>query len=343
MQFEILETVEPTEESYDEIERRRSRDNAAVAANREKYRGRSAVQIHNTDCITGMQALPAESVDLVVSSIPFGALFMYSGKTEDIGNNTDGVDLHAGQFGLHMRFFLEQLERVMKPGSLFCCHIQQLDTTKVQHGYMGIRDFRGAIITLCRNHGFTPHGEVAIPKNPQAVAQRRKKHSLMFATGKRDSRMLAPTANDYVLFFRKPGDGLPIRGLYDARENPDGWFSQEDWIKWASGVWDDILEIDVLEGWHGARDSDQEKHVCPLQLEVIRRCIYLYSAPGQRVLDPFIGIGSTAWVAVETGRDCWGFELKESYHRLSLSNTAKALQEFRSAQPELFGVQEVGA
>jgi hypothetical protein len=314
----------------------RHQDNLAVERNRLEHRGRSTVNIYNEDCITGMETrLKDESVDLAISSIPFGALFMYSGKTEDIGNNQDGVDLHEGQFGLHMRFFLQQLYRVTKPGAVFCCHIQQLDTTKVQHGYMGMRDFRGAMITLLRNHGFVPHGEVAIPKNPQAVAQRRKKHSLMFVTGRRDSRMLAPTANDYVLFFRRPGDGQPIRGLYDRHENPQGWFSQEDWIKWASGVWDDIMEVDVLEGWHSARDSEEEKHVCPLQLDVIRRCIYLYSAPGQLVMDPFMGIGSTAFVSVETGRDCVGFELKESYHRLGESNVRKAFVQFRSGQEEL--------
>lgn len=249
---------------------------------------------------------------------------MYSGKTEDIGNNQDGVLLHAGQFGLHMRFFFDQLYRVMKPGAVFACHIQQLDTTKVQHGYMGIRDFRGSVITLAQNHGFIAHGEFVIVKNPQAVAQRRKKHSLMFVTGKRDSRMLAPTANDYVLLFRMPGDGESIAGLYDKEENPAGWFSQEDWIKWARGCWDDILEIDVLEGSRHARDDNAEKHVCPLQLSVIRRCLYLYSAPGQIILDPFMGIGSTAVVAIQEGRNAIGFELKESYYKLALRNVERA-------------------
>jgi DNA modification methylase len=260
---------------------------------------------------------------------------MYSGKTEDIGNNHDGVDLHAGQFGLHMRFFFDQVFRVLKPGSIFCCHIQQLYTTKVQHGYMGIRDFRGSVITLARNHGFVAHGEVAIPKNPQAVAQRLKKHSLMFVTGKRDSRGLAPTTNDYVLFFRKPGDGQEIAGLYDPAENPEGWFSQEDWIKWARGVWDDILEIDVLEGYTRAKDSEEEKHVCPLQLEVIRRCLYLYSAPGQTILDPFMGIGSTAFVAITEGRNAVGFELKESYYRQALKNVELAKEQARQGSDDL--------
>lgn len=319
----------------------RSRDREAVERNRAEVRGQSTVELYNEDCIPGMEAHVAdESIDSAVSSIPFGALFMYSGKTDDIGNNQDGIDLHAGQFGLHMRYFFDQLYRVLRPGSVFACHIQQLYTTKVQHGYMGIRDFRGSVITLGRNHGFIPHGEFVIGKNPQAVAQRLKKHSLMFVTGKRDSRMLAPTSNDYVVLFRKPGEGEFIRGLYDETENPGGWFSQEDWIRWARGVWDDVRETDVLEGYRNARETNEEKHVCPLQLDVIRRCVYLYSAPGQTVLDPFMGIGSTAWVCIETGRNVVGFELKDSYYRQSLTNVETARNQFAMQQGTLFG-QEV--
>ncbi|MFZ5586100.1 MAG: DNA-methyltransferase [Thermodesulfobacteriota bacterium] len=341
------------------------------------------VSIFNQDCIPGMAERLAEgSVNCCITSIPFGSLFSYSHKTDDIGNNQDGAHLHAGQFGLHMRFFIEQLYRVMAPGGIACIHIQQLLRYKVQHGYMGMRDFRGSCYLLFEAHGFQPHGEVAIPKNPQAVARRLNLHSLMFATAYRDSRALAPAMNDYVLFFRKPGDGQAVKGIIEAdrsvklvepspiirylhngavkrvapdfkttpyrittwnettgevREatatggkgiNPDGWFTKDDWIRWARGCWDDILEIDTLDGWRCARDSQEEKHVCPLQLEVIRRCMKLYSAPGDLILDPFMGIGSTAYVAVEQGRDCVGFELKESYHRMALANVVKAREVF---------------
>lgn len=251
-------------------------------------------------------------------------LFSYSHKPEDIGNNQDGVELHAGQFGLHMRFFIEQLYRVHRPGTVACIHIQQLLMYKVQHGYMGMRDFRGSIITMFKNHGWQAHGEVAIPKNPQAVAQRLKLHSLMFVTGKRDSRALVPAMNDYILFFRKPGDGRAIRGLYDEEVNPGGWFTQENWIKWASGCWDDIHEIDTLEGWRCAKESQEEKHVCPLQLEPVRRCLNLYTAPGDIVLEPFCGIGTVPYVCTEMDRDFVAFELKESYHRMAVANVAKA-------------------
>jgi hypothetical protein len=260
-------------------------------------------------------------------SIPFGALFAYSAKTEDIGNNPDGIDMRASQFGLHMRFCIEQLARVHKPGTICAIHVQQLLTTKVQHGYMGRRDFRGAVIDLFNAGGFDWVGEVAIPKNPQAIAQRQKLHSLLFVTGYRDASRLAPAVNDFVLLFRMPGErAAPVRALHDRVKNPGGWVSREQWIKWAHGCWTDIRETDVLEGWKKAGDTDDEKHVCPLQLEVIRRLVLLYSTPGEVVLDPFLGIGSTSYVAREQQRRTVGFELKESYARQAVRNVASADQ-----------------
>ena len=278
--------------------------------------------IWNEDCVSGMAGhLSESSIDLTVTSIPFGSLielFMYSGKTEDIGNNADGVDMRAGQFGLHMRFFIEQLLRVTKPGCNAAIHIQQLVTYKVQHGYMGRRDFRGAVVDLFTAGGFEWKGEIVIPKNPQVIAQRQKLHSLLFITGKRNARDLAPAVNDFVMIFQRPGDAaVPVPALYDRTENPGGWLSSEDWIRDAHGTWTDIRETDVLEGWNRGREDDDEKHVAPLQLEVIRRLIRLYTNPGETVLDPFMGIGSTAVVAIEQGREAVGFELKESYHRLA--------------------------
>jgi DNA methylase len=276
--------------------------------------------IWNEDNITGMpERLAPGSVDLVVTSIPFGALFMYSGKTEDIGNNFDfGTsgpnDMRASNFGLHMRFHIEQLVKVMAPGAVCGVHVQQLLTTKVQHGFAGRRDFRGAVIDLYSAAGLDWTSEFVVGKNPQRAAQAQSIHSLLFVTGIRDSRIWAPYVNDYVLLFRKPGEGRPVRALYDADRNPEGWVTREEWIRDASGLWVDIRETDVLGGWKAAGDEDDEKHVCPLQLEVIRRLIKLYSNPGDLVLDPFMGIGSTAVVAVELGRQAVGFELKESYH-----------------------------
>lgn len=282
------------------------------------------VVIYNEDCVTGMeQRLAAESIDLCVSSIPFGALFMYSGKTEDIGNNADGVDMRAVQFGLHLRFFIAQLARVLKPGCNACIHIQQLLRYKNQHGSMGRRDFRGAVIEMFCSGGFDWIGEFVIPKNPQIIAKRLNLHSLMFSTGRKNGRLLAPAVNDYVLIFQKPGESVPVPCLYDSSKNPGGWVSTEEWIRDAHGVWADIQETDVLENWKHGKEDDEEKHVCPLQLEVIRRLVKLYSNHGETVLDPFMGIGSTAYVALELGRAAIGFELKESYHQLALRNVEK--------------------
>lgn len=284
-----------------------------------------SARIWNQDCVSAMvDRLGEASVDLTVSSIPFGALFMYSGKTEDIGNNQDGTDFVGSQFGLHMRFFCEQLLSVQRPGTNVCIHIQQLTTTKVEHGWIGRRDFRGDVIELFSRAGFDWKGEVAIPKNPQAIAQRQKLHSLLFATGYKDARQLAPAVNDHLLIFQRPGEAEPAPALFHPTKNPGGWVSTDEWIKWARGTWDDIREMDVLEGWQGAREQGDEKHVCPLQLEVIRRCVKLYSRPGELVFDPFIGIGSVGYVAIEQGREAAGFELKESYHRLAERNAARA-------------------
>ncbi|MBV9849841.1 MAG: site-specific DNA-methyltransferase [Armatimonadetes bacterium] len=287
------------------------------------------------------ERLAPESVDLCISSIPFGSLFMYSGKTADIGNNADGVDMRESEFGLHLRFFIEQLRRVMKPGRNACIHIQQLLTYKVQHGYMGRRDFRGAVVDMFSAGGFHWTGEVAISKNPQVIAKRLNLHSLMFATGKRDSTDLMPAVNDYVMVFQKPGDNaVPVRALYDRQENPGGWVTKDEWIKWARGVWGDIRETDVLEGWQWAREEGDEKHVCPLQLEVIRRCVLLYSNPGEVVLDPFMGVGSSAVVALREGRSAAGFEMKESYHAQAVRNAAQCLRS-AGAQMSIFDFLEI--
>ena len=277
-------------------------------------------QIHLGDCIPGMADLDPDSVDLTVTSIPFGSLFMYSGKTADIGNNEDGVDMARSFFGAHLRFWGEALYRVQRPGTLVAVHIQQLVTYAVQHGYKGRRDLRGALIDVMGAAGFEYAAEISIPKDPQIIAQRQKLHSLLFATGYRDGRDLAPAVNDFCVVFRKPGEAPPAPCLFHPDKNPGGWVSTDEWIRWARGTWDDIRETDVLEGYKMAREDDDEKHVCPLQLEVVRRCVKLWSAPGELVFDPFAGIGTVPYVAVEEGRRGLGFELKESYHRQACAN-----------------------
>lgn len=286
----------------------------------------STFTIYNEDCIEGLaERVASDSVDLCVSSIPFSDLFVYSGKLEDVGNVEDGADSRASMFGLNLRFFIHQLYRVIKPGRNACIHIQQLVAYGNKHGYVGRRDFNGAVRDMFMAGGFDFFGEVVIPKNPQIIAKRSNLHSLMFATGYRNSVDLAPACNDYVLVFKKPGDcEVPVRALYDRDKNPGGWVTTDEWIKWAHGVWTDIKETDVLSGWRASREPEDDKHVCPLQLEVIRRCVRLYSNPGEVVLDPFMGIGSTAAVAIEQRRSALGFEIKDSWYRQCLRNCERA-------------------
>lgn len=321
-------------------------------------------KIHDTDCIRGLADLVDDnSIHLTVTSIPFEELFTYSGKLEDVGNNGSTIDVRAGRFALNMRFVVSQLLRVTAPGCNVCIHIQQLLAYKNQHGFMGRRDFRGAMVEVFSAGGFHFVGECVIPKDPQQMAQRLNLHSLQFKTGyARDANKLAPAINDYVLIFQKPGEAeCPVRPLRHTTENPSGWITTEDWIKWASGVWDDILQIDTLDGYRSAREHDQEKHVCPLQLELIRRFIVLYTngislQPGVTVLDPFMGIGSTAYTAlggpttqgetVNEPRNVIGFELKESYHSQALANCEKArrlaMKREKEAKPLLFGAGDDG-
>lgn len=302
-------------------------------------------ETYNEDCISGMAArLEDDSIHLTITSIPFEELFTYSGKLEDVGNNGSTVNIREGRFALNLRFVINQLLRVTAPGCNVCIHIQQLLAWKNQHGFIGRRDFRGAIIDLFSAGGFNFIGEFAVVKNPQAMAQRLNLHSLMFITGKRNSTMLAPAPNDYVLIFKKPGEiEIPVRAIYDAEINPTGWVTTEEWIRDAAGIWTDINETDVLDGYRSARESDQEKHVCPLQLELIRRLIRLYSnpasiQPGVTVLDPFGGIGSVQYIAVEQGRNSIAFELKESYYEQSLKNIELARALCAESNRDLFSL-----
>lgn len=257
------------------------------------------------------------------------------------------MDLRAGTFALNLRFVIEQMLRVLRHGCNACIHIQQLLSHKNQHGFMGRRDFRGATIDLYRAGGFEFSGEFVIPKNPQVMARRLQLHSLQFQTGhSRSGCMLAPAVNDYVLIFHKPGDHpcppLPLR----HEKNPDGWVGCDEWVRDAHGVWADIQETDVLDSGRAldkVKEQKGERHPCPLQLEVIRRCVRLYTNPVSRqpdatVLDPFMGIGSTAYVcaggrskvtklAVEEPRNVVGFELKDSYHAASLDYVRAALDQ----------------
>lgn len=264
-----------------------------------------------------------------------------------MGNNGSTKEVHTGRFALNLRFVAHQLFRVTAPGCVVAIHVQQLLAYKNQHGFIGRRHFTAAVVDVLGAEGFDWTGEFVICKDPQAIANRLSLHSLQFKTGReRCSTRLAPVFNDYVLIFRKPGDtAVPVRPFWHKTKNPRGWIQPNEggvicpeWVRDAHGIWTDILETDILDGHQAARGKDDEKHVCPLQLEVIRRLVRLYSNPIEvqpdvTVLDPFMGIGSTAWVSLNgptqqkhkagAERNVIGFELKEEYHRQALANIAK--------------------
>lgn len=252
----------------------------------------------NGDSCERMQEMDNNSVDLSVSSPPFASLYTYSDSIRDLGNSTD-----RAQFLEHYRFIIDQLLRVTKPGRLACVHVQQMATTKAMHGVIGLTDFRGDVIRAYIGAGWVFHGEVTVNKNPQAQAIRTKAQSLLFVTKNRDSSMSRPALADYLLLFRKPGDNtVPIKT--DV--------SNDEWIKWAEPVWWDIRETNTLNERLGREDTD-ERHICPLQLDFIDRCIRLWSNKGELVFDPFGGLGSTPYEAVKLGRKGMSIELKHSY------------------------------
>ena len=249
--------------------------------------------------------LPDESIDLSVYSPPFASLFTYSPSERDLGNSAN-----RAEFFEHYGFIIRENLRLTKPGRLACIHVQQLTTTKVTHGYSGLTDFRGDVIRAYVDNGWWFHGEVTVNKDPQSQAIRTKAHALTFATKNRDSAGTRPALADYLLIFRKPGDNaVPIKN--DV--------SNDEWIEWAQPVWWDIKETNTLNV-RVARDEADERHICPLQLDFIERCVRLWSNPGETVLSPFAGIGSEIYMARKLGRRGIGCELKPSYWRTAVDN-----------------------
>ena len=222
---------------------------------------------------------------------------------------------------MHFGFIVDELLRLTKPGRICCIHVQQITTSKTVHGVIGITDFRGQVINLFTEHGWIMHGEVTIDKDPQAQAIRTKAQALMFATKNRDSSMTRPALADYLLLFRAPGDNA-VQIKTDV--------TNDEWIQWARPVWLDIRETNTLNARAGRENAD-ERHICPLQLDFIERCVRLWSNPGELVLSPFAGIGSEGVVAIEQGRRFVGVELKPSYWRTAVDNLQSAERQMSAA------------
>lgn len=295
------------------------------------------------DSCERLAELPDESVDMSVCSPPFASLFTYSPSIRDLGNSATREEF----FG-HYRFIIDHQYRVTKPGRIACVHVQQLTTTKATQGYVGLTDFRGEVIRAFQAAGWIYYGEATIWKDPQAQSIRTKAFALAFQTKNRDSAASRPALADYLLIFKKPGDNaVPI-----PHTSSDGDFTNDDWIQWASPIWSDhhaggwltedggicpvwwgIRETDTLQ-YRSAREAQDEKHIAPLQLEFIRRCVIMYSNPGELVLSPFMGIGSEGYVSILNGRRFIGCELKASYWRQAVANLRRAEAEVTA--PSLF-------
>jgi len=272
------------------------------------------------DACERLTELADNSVDLSIYSPPFADLYTYSPSERDLGNS-HGWD----EFFAHYAFIIREVLRVTKPGRLSCVHTSDVPAMKLKDGYIGMRDFPGDVIRAHEREGWIFVGRAFVQKNPQAQAIRTKSKGLLFAQLRKDSTHSRPALVDQVLLFKKPGEtASPVKPV----EN--GELDNETWIKWAHGLWVDIQESDVLKFTH-AREEDDEKHICPLQLGTIERCLKLYSNPGEVVLTPFMGIGSEAYQAIRFGRKVIGIELKASYFRSAVEAIREAERASSSA------------
>jgi hypothetical protein len=278
---------------------------------------------YQADCIAALQGLAENSIHFSIYSPPFASLYTYSASERDLGN----CRTH-GEFHEHYRFMLGDMLRVTKPGRLMSVHCMVLPTSKSRDGVIGLTDFPGQIIRACSDAGWIFHSKVTIWKDPVTAMQRTKALGLLHKQLLKDSCMSRQGIPDEVLTFRKPGDN-PERV---CRRKED--FPVSLWQKWASPVWDDINPSDTLQ-FRRAREQQDERHICPLQLEVIERCIRLWSNPGDTVLSPFMGIGSEGHVALQNGRRFVGIELKGAYFDIAVANLRAAINK----QPSLFATE----
>jgi hypothetical protein len=282
----------------------------------------------NADCVPVIGALPDSCIHFSVFSPPFSSLYTYSASARDMGNCANHSEFFA-----HFQFLLGEMLRVTMPGRNMSVHCMDLPTSKTRDGQIGLTDFPGDCIRAATSAGWIWHSKVTIRKDPVTAMQRTKALGLLHKQIKKDSCMSRMGIADYVLTFRKPGDN-PERVTHTNDDFPVSLWQQ--WAEpiwstpdtprdismleqWASMTWPDIDQSDTLQ-FRSARENEDERHICPLQLEVIRRCIRMWSNPGDTVLSPFAGIASEGYVALEEGRRFVGTELKPSYYNQAIKN-----------------------
>lgn len=268
--------------------------------------------MHLGDCVEVVSEMPEASIDYTIFSPPFASLYTYSNSDRDMGNARSD-----DEFERHFAFLVADLFRVTKPGRLVSFHCMNMPTSKAHHGYIGIRDFRGDLIRMFQAVGFIFHSEVCIWKDPVTAMQRTKALGLLHKQLKKDSCMSRQGIPDYLVTMRKPGENA------ERVEHTNDDFPVQVWQRYASPVWMDINPSDTLQ-YRSAREHNDERHICPLQLEVIRRALKMWSNPSDMILSPFAGIGSEGVVALEEGRQFVGAELKGSYWRQAVANLEEA-------------------
>ena len=267
----------------------------------------NASLIHG-DCITEIKKIADNSIDFSVFSPPFSDLYTYSDDIRDIGNCKD-----YNEFFEHFSFLVNDLQRIIKPGRLLAVHCMDLPIQKGKEGYIGLRDFSGLLIKLFTENKFIYHSRITIWKDPVVEMTRTKALGLLHKQLKKDSTMSRVGIPDYVLLFRNEGDNeVPVKQSINV----------DTWQKWASPVWYDINQTNTLNSIKTEKD---EKHICPLQLDTIKRLIALYSNEEETVFSPFMGIGSEGYQSIMQGRKFIGIELKREYYEQSVKNITSAI------------------
>lgn len=280
----------------------------------EQMFGQSWAMYHGDACEV-IQGIPDNSLHYSIFSPPFASLYTYSASERDMGNARTHTEFYE-----HFQFLVNELYRVTMPGRLLSFHCMNLPSSKERDGVIGIKDFRGDLIRIFQEPGFIYHSEVCIWKDPVTAMQRTKALGLLHKQIKKDSCMSRQGIADYLVTMRKPGDN-PERVTHTNET-----FPVSVWQRYASPVWFDINPSKTLQK-ESAREDKDERHICPLQLEVIERAVDLWTNPSDTVLSPFAGIGSEGFVSLQKGRKFIGIELKPSYYKQSLANLKRAEQE----------------
>lgn len=271
--------------------------------------------IYNGDTTEIITMIPDASIGLSVFSPPFSSLYTYSNSDRDLGNSRNDEE-----FFTHFEFIVKELYRIMMDGRIVAIHCMNLPTSKERDGYIGLKDFRGDLIRLFQSVGFIYHAETCIWKNPVTAMQRTKALGLLHKQIKKDSCLSRMGIPDYVVFMRKPGDN-PERVTHTNESFPvDLWqdYASPIWDELNSPVWWDINQSNTLNRMFS--DEESERHICPLQLDVIERCLKLYSNEGDTVFTPFMGVGSEVYQSVLLDRKAIGIELKREYFQQAKKN-----------------------